>query len=177
MKTRFLIMWLALVAAVLALLYYTPATGSAKDATVPSAEVLRLDQARLAAMMAGDAAALGRLLSEELIFVHSDGRSESKADYLKNLMAGDTQYADAKTSDVNVRSPAADVVIVTGAQEMRKRLGPTWSDIRLRYMAVWRNEAGTWRMFAWQSMRPAGNSVPPKAENPNARSPTPAKSP
>jgi hypothetical protein len=124
--------------------------------------VRRADQTRLAAMMAGDAAKLGGLMSDELRFVHSDGRIESKADYVKNLLAGDTAYADAKTSDVQALTPAPGVVVLIGAQEMRKRLGPTWSEIKLRYLAVWRNEGGTWRMFAWQSMRPAGNSVVPK---------------
>ena len=123
--------------------------------------VLRADQARLAAMMAGDGAALAALMSDELRFVHSDGRIESKADYVKNMMAGDTAYVDAKTSGVETQQPSAEVVVLIGAQEMRKRLGATWSDIKLRYMAVWRNERGTWRMCAWQSMRPAGNSVVP----------------
>lgn len=132
-------------------------------AAAPAVEaVLKADRARLTAMMAGDGVALGRLMSDELRFVHSDGRIETKLDYVKNMLAGDTQYADAKTSGVEVMMPSADVVIVIGAQEMRKRLGPTWSEIKLRYMAVWRNERGTWRMFAWQSMRPAGNSVVPK---------------
>lgn len=124
--------------------------------------VKRADQARLAAMMAGDGTALGRLMSDELKFVHSDGRIETKPEYVRNLMAGDTQYADARTHDVQALEPARDVVILMGGQQMRKRLGTTWSEIKLRYMAVWRNEAGTWRMFAWQSMRPAGNSVVPK---------------
>lgn len=126
------------------------------------AAVLRADKARLAAMMAGDGKALGELMSDELKFVHSDGRIESKADYVKNVMAGDTAYADAKTSEVRALEPAPDVVVLIGAQDMRKRLGPAWSEIKLRYLAVWRNEAGTWRMFAWQSMRPSGNSTVPK---------------
>jgi ketosteroid isomerase-like protein len=127
------------------------------------AAVLRADEARVAAMMAGDATALGRLMSEELAFVHSDGRIESKADYVKNVLAGDTAYADVKTAGVRTMEPAPGVVILIGAQDMRKRLGPTWSEVKLRFMAVWRNEGGAWRMVAWQSMRPAGNSVvPPK---------------
>ena len=113
-------------------------------------------------MMAGDGAALGKLMSEELVFVHSDGRHESKADYVRNVMAGNTAYANARTFEVKTLTPAPNIVIVIGAQEMRKRLGATWSDIKLRYMAVWRNEAGAWRMFAWQSMRPSGNSIVPK---------------
>jgi hypothetical protein len=124
---------------------------------------VRADKARLTAMMTGDGEALGRLMSDQLRFVHSDGRVESKTDYVKNLMAGDTQYADAKTSDLETMQVSPDVVVVLGTQEMRKRLGPDWSNIKLRYLAVWRNESGTWRMIAWQSARPSGNSVvPPK---------------
>jgi ketosteroid isomerase-like protein len=123
---------------------------------------VKADKARLAAMMAGDGEALARLMSDQLRFVHSDGRVESKADYVKNMMAGDTEYADAKTSELETTQVSADVVVVIGVQEMRKRLGPTWSDIKLRYLAVWRNESGVWRMVAWQSARPTGNSTVPK---------------
>ena len=123
---------------------------------------LRADKARLAAMMAGNGPALAELMSDQLRFVHSDGRVESKADYVKNLMAGDTAYADAKTSELETMMVSPEVVVVLGVQEMRKRLGPTWSYIKLRYLAVWRNEHGTWRMVAWQSARPSGNSVVPK---------------
>ncbi len=111
--------------------------------------------------MAGDAAALGRLMSDELTFVHSDGRIESKTDYVKNMLAGDTAYAEAKTTGVQVKQISSEVIVLIGAQEMKKRLGPAWSEVKLRFMAVWRNEGGTWRMVAWQSMRPAGNSVVP----------------
>jgi len=127
----------------------------------PVISALRADKARLAAMMSGNGEALARLMSDQLRFVHSDGRVESKADYVKNLMAGDTAYADAKTSELETTQVANDVVVVIGVQEMRKRLGTEWSNIKLRYLAVWRNESGTWRMVAWQSARPSGNSVVP----------------
>src|SRR6187455_1487346 len=113
--------------------------------------VVRADKARLTAMMAGNGQALDALLSDQLRFVHSDGRVESKADYVKNLMAGDTEYADAKTSELETMQVSPDVVVILGVQQMRKRLGPDWSDIKLRYLAVWRNDSGTWRMMAWQS--------------------------
>lgn len=144
--------------------------GCAMAVLVPSAHAgepaviaaLRADNARLAAMMAGDAAALARVMSDQLRFVHSDGRVESKADYVKNVMAGDTAYADVKTSSVETTQIAPDVVVILGAQQMRKRLGKEWSNVNLRYLAVYRNELGTWRMVAWQSARPSGNSVVPK---------------
>lgn len=122
---------------------------------------LKADQARLAAMAAGDAAALGRLMSDQLNFVHSDGRVESKKDYVQNVLAGDVAYADVKTLDVETTQITHDVVVVFGVQQMRKRLGAEWSSITLRYLGVWRNESGSWRLVAWQSARPSGNSVVP----------------
>lgn len=127
------------------------------------AAVLRADAARLAAMQAGDGVALGRVLSDDLVFVHSDARVESKTEYVRNLMAGDTAYTDAKTSELQPLQVTADAVVLIGRQDMRKRLGATWSTVTLRFLSVWRHEHGTWRMVAWQSARPAGNSVvPPK---------------
>ncbi len=137
------------------------AAASLRGAETPVAAVLRADAARCAAMVKGDGGALAALMSEELRFVHSDGRIEFKATYVKNLLAGDTEYQGVKTFEVQTLEPAPGVVIVIGAQEMRKRLGTAWADIKLRYLAVWRHEGGTWRMYAWQSMRPAGNSTVP----------------
>ncbi len=134
---------------------------SLRAAVPPVIAAVQADQARIKAMMAGDATALGALLSDQLRFAHSDGRVESKVDYVKNLLAGDTAYADVKTSEVETKQIAPDVVFILGAQQMRKRLGPDWSDVNLRYLAVWRNESGVWRLVAWQSARPWGNSVVP----------------
>jgi len=156
------VVWLGCVVAALCLLKFGPAGPKTDAAAI--ADVLRLDADRLKAMGAGDGVALAKILSDEVVFIHSDGRSESKADYVRNLTAGDTAYSDLKTADVNARQIAVDVIVLAGAQEMKKKLGPTWSEIKLRFISVWRNEGGTWRMVAWQSMRPSGNSVvPPKS--------------
>lgn len=158
MKTTTRWTWFGLIALLVGMSAAQAATAAGEPAAIA---VLKTDRARLAAMMAGDGAALGRMMSEQLRFVHSDGRVESKADYVKNLMAGDTEYRDATTSELETMQIAPDVVVVIGMQQMRKRLGAEWSDIKLRYLAVYRNEAGEWRMVAWQSARPSGNSVVP----------------
>jgi ketosteroid isomerase-like protein len=154
MKQSLFGLWLAVVGLL------SNAAGAAES---PVEAVMRVDATRLRAMMAGDGAALGRVFSDAIIFSHSDGRLETKAEYIKNMTAGDTAYAEAKTSAVKTLQATPDVVVLLGRQTMRKKLGPQWSDLDLRFMSVWRNEGGTWRMVAWQSLRPAGNStVPPK---------------
>ncbi len=145
-----------------ALLAVVMLLSSALLAAEPAVDaVMKADRARLQAMMAGDGAALGKVLSGALVFGHSDGRIETKADYVKNLMAGDTAYTDANVTNLNTMQPTADVVVIHGRQKMKKKLGSSWSDLDLRFMAVWRNEDGTWRMVAWQSLRPSGNSTVP----------------
>ena len=143
-------------------LFVTFIAQAASAAELSIETVLRLDASRLTAMTAGDGAALGQVFSDEVTFVHSDGRAEGKTDYIKAMTAGDTSYEDVKTSKVEAKQVTSDVIVLIGAQEMRKKLGPDWSEIKLRFMSVWRNERGTWRMIAWQSLRPAGNSVVPK---------------
>ena len=151
-------------------------TGGAGATEPPVAAVLRADAVRLQAMMAGDSIALGQVLSDAVLFVHSDARVESKADYTKNLTSGGTAYADAKTSEVLSRQVSPDVVVLAGVQTMRKKLGTEWSEVKLRFLSVWRNENGEWRMVAWQSARPAGNSVVLQADIPNVKTQTPKKS-
>jgi ketosteroid isomerase-like protein len=126
------------------------------------AAVQRADEARLQAMTAGDGAALGRVLADGLVFGHSDGRLESKAEYVKNLMDGDTAYADARVDVANTTQIAPDVIVRHGRQSMRKKLGSNWNALDLRFMAVWRKESDGWRMVSWQSLRPTGSSVVPK---------------
>jgi hypothetical protein len=145
----------------LALVLVGLTAASLHAAETPLEAVKKADEARIKAMMAGDGAALGRVLSDALVFAHSDGRIEAKADYVKNMMAGDTAYSDGRTSEVKTSQISADVVVLFGRQQMKKKLGSTWSDLDLRFMSVWRNEKDTWRMVAWQSLRPAGNSTVP----------------
>jgi hypothetical protein len=158
---RITLLVVGLIVVGLAALYYTPGISRARIVEPAVPAVLRADNARIAAMMAGDGAALAGVLSDELVFVHSDGRIEGKADYVKAMTAGGTAYTNARTSDVKSLKPSSEIVILIGTQDMRKKLGDTWSDIHIQFMSVWRNENGAWRMFAWQSMKPSGSSIVP----------------
>lgn len=49
------------------------------------AEILRLEQQRRQALVDGDVAALGQLMSEDLVHVHGNGKRDDKAGYLKGV--------------------------------------------------------------------------------------------
>ena len=56
------------------------------------AEVLRADDGRFEAMRKGDWAGLDAALADDLIYVHSTARQESKAEHIANLRAGKPNY-------------------------------------------------------------------------------------
>ena len=56
------------------------------------ADVLRADDRRFEAMRKGDWAALDAALSDDLTYVHSTARQESKAEHIANLRAGKPHY-------------------------------------------------------------------------------------
>lgn len=121
----------------------TPATGGGVAATV-----VALEQARFAAMVAGDTTALGRYLAADLSYTHSSGARENRAQYLQHLAAGQLQYRriEPESLDVRVLGQAA---VITG----RARLVLAADSFTIRYTDVWSRADGQWRMIAWQATR------------------------
>ena len=57
-----------------------------------AAEVLKADDRRFEAMRKGDWAGLDATLADDLTYVHSTARLESKAEHVANLRAGKPHY-------------------------------------------------------------------------------------
>ena len=63
-----------------------------------SSAVLDAEQARTAAMVAGDVDTLDRLLDDECLYVHSSGAIDTKTAYLDRLRDGTLIYRSVRTS-------------------------------------------------------------------------------
>lgn len=127
----------------------------------PTEDVMAAERNRREALLRGDTAALGTLLSEELRYIHSNGRVESKRDILTGFESKHVAYGRFDLSGLEARTIAEDVVVLTGKIHQRKRSGDLRADAHLLFHAVWRNEAGTWRLVSLQT------AVPP-APNPKS---------
>src|SRR2546425_10353447 len=69
------------------------------------ADVLRADDRRFEAMRKGDWAALDAALADDLTYVHSSARLESKAEHLANLRAGKPHYRGIAPRERRARGP------------------------------------------------------------------------
>jgi len=115
-------------------------------------EVLRADDRRFEAMRKADWAALDAVLADDLTYVHSSARLESKTEHLTNLRAGKPHYRGIAPRERHARVHG-DVGIVNGVSEMHVENAGKEQRFTVRYVAVYTKAGGQWRMLAWQSTR------------------------
>src|SRR6185436_16492315 len=116
------------------------------------AEVLNADERRFEAMRKEDWNALESALADDLTYVHSTARLESKAEHVGNLKAGKPHYRGIAPRERKARV-SGDVGIVTGVSEMHVENAGKEQRFTIRYLAVYAKKAEGWRMIAWQSTR------------------------
>jgi len=122
------------------------------DLTGVEADVLRADDRRFEAMRKGDWAALDAALADDLTYVHSTARLESKAEHIANLRAGKPHYRGIAPRDRKARVHGG-IGLVNGVSEMHVERDGKEQRFTVRYLAVYAKTGETWRMIAWQSTR------------------------
>jgi pimeloyl-ACP methyl ester carboxylesterase len=129
---------------------HTPAvTGTASGA---EAELLQADERRFEAMRREDWATLDAALADELTYVHSTARLESKTEHIANLQAGKPHYRGIAPRERRARV-RGDVGLVNGISEMHVERDGKEQRFTVRYLAVYVKTAAHWRMISWQSTK------------------------
>jgi ketosteroid isomerase-like protein len=116
------------------------------------AEVLAADDQRFEAMRKENWPALEAALADDLTYVHSTARLESKAEHVGNLKAGKPHYRGIAPRERKVRVHGG-VGVVNGVSEMHVENAGNEQRFTVRYLAVYAKSGPAWRMMAWQSTR------------------------
>ena len=125
-------------------------TPTGTERTTVEADVLRADDQRFDAMRRGDWTALDAALADDLTYVHSTARLESKAEHIANLRAGKPHYRGIAPRERSARVHGG-IGIVNGMSEMHVENAGKEQRFTVRYLAVYAKIAERWRMIAWQS--------------------------
>ena len=120
--------------------------------TGTEADVLRADDRRFEAMRREDWAGLEAALADDLTYVHSTARLESKAEHIANLRAGKPHYRGIAPRERTVRVHGG-IGVVNGVSEMHVERDGKEQRFTVRYLAVYAKAGEQWRMIAWQSTR------------------------
>jgi len=117
--------------------------------TLTTSQIDDLENRRYAAMVNGDLDALDELLSDDVMYAHSDATVDSKASYLELLRNGTLVYHSLEhTTEAVVSRPG--VVIVGGAMSGSIHMNGATKTLNSRVAAVWVAEDGRWRLLAFQ---------------------------
>jgi ketosteroid isomerase-like protein len=104
------------------------------------------------AITKNDLAALDRLLANELVYTHSSGVVETKAEYIGVLRTGAQKYDAVDYEDTKVMT-YGNVGVVAAAVRMRGASKGQPFDNRLRMLHVWVERDGRWQLVAHQTTR------------------------
>ena len=121
--------------------------------TLASDALLKIEADRFRATVAADLAGLDFRLAEDLSYCHSNGKCESKSEYLASLRSGSTKYQKMQLISARVRR-YGDIAILNGQVRVDAEMaGTQLKDVQLAYTDVYRRERGRWRLIAWHSSR------------------------
>ena len=111
--------------------------------------VLAAEQAYVDAMIKHDKAALEKLLADDLVYVHSSSKVETKAEVIQAVTSGSATYESIEFRDTTVRQ-YGDVVITTHKAAIKTKQSGV---ANLFVTHVWAKHKGGWQFVSRQASR------------------------
>lgn len=117
-------------------------------------ELIAMEAERRDALVSDDMARFGRLISDDIVHVHTTGVVQNKAELMHHAGAF-LQFIDIQRGPLLVREIAPDAAIMTG--EMTNVLRRRGHDERIETRAfvtqVWVRRDGQWQLASFQAVK------------------------
>jgi ketosteroid isomerase-like protein len=118
------------------------------------ADIIGLDQAWRKAILAKDAAALDKMLADDLVYGHATGIVDTKATYIAKVKSGKQLYQTLEQKKITVNLYGASALThswmhVTGVNQDGK------FDDKVMLIHFWVKQNGTWRLAGHQTTKVA----------------------
>jgi ketosteroid isomerase-like protein len=114
-------------------------------------DVRAADAQRLAATISGDTGRLERLLSDDLRYAHSDGRVQTKRQFIAAVASSRIKYLAITPESVEWQPVNPGAWCESGRARLVALADGRRAEFTLRFLAVWRQETGGWRLLSYQS--------------------------
>jgi ketosteroid isomerase-like protein len=103
---------------------------------------------------ANDFSLLDKVLSDSLMYSHSNGLVDTKASYIGSLKSGKSKYFEAKYTQLDVKVLDEKTAYVTARGNFVTLGGDGQKQFMdLKLLHIFRKEGGQWKMVAHQSAR------------------------
>ncbi|MVM41414.1 DUF4440 domain-containing protein [Spirosoma sp. HMF3257] len=133
----------------------SPSAAVSTSFAVTSADekaVIETEKKRFQAQINADLPMLDQVLSNDLIYTHSNGNIDTKQSYVQSIRDGKTKYTSIDIEEQKVRVYGTTATI-NGLCMLKAISNGEMLNNHLRYLSVYVRNAGQWQMVAWQSLK------------------------
>jgi Domain of unknown function (DUF4440) len=119
------------------------------------AEVLAAENARTAAFVSRDMVALNNLLRDDLTYVHSSGRTDTKKSLMDAIRSDELHYISWTSKQTHVRI-TGDTAVLDGEYAVKvinRAASPEILDMNVFFLTVYVRSGGRWQQMAWQTTK------------------------
>jgi hypothetical protein len=116
-----------------------------------SAQIRRLEDLRITAMLNNDGVVLEGLLAEELIHIHSYGHIEDKRRYIDQLSSRNMRYIAYDRTDLEVKVFQDVTAVATSNVRIEGELYGKHKAFENRVVTTWMRFANGWKLIVSQS--------------------------
>jgi ketosteroid isomerase-like protein len=102
------------------------------------------------ALTSADVTALGALFSDDLVYVHSDGRVQTKEQFLAPIKAGNLRFESVTSCDTPRIRAYQESAVVSACYELKIGTSPLSRHI---FLTAYAKQAGSWHIVAIQTTR------------------------
>jgi uncharacterized protein (TIGR02246 family) len=122
--------------------------------TVAQGEVLNADAVYREAVLRGDANKLARLFADDILIVHSDGTTDTNANFLDAISSGRLKMRSYERTNVQVRVFGSVAVLFSRAKKVFTYKDTSGIDVDLSTMTYLR-QGNQWKIVAMQNTHAA----------------------
>lgn len=134
--------------------YFTP-TVSKFDVPGKTVEelVLLTEKDRFRAMVNNDLSTLEMIISDDLVYIHSNGSVDNKTSFIAAIKNGTRSYDDITMEETKVRVYDSVGIINGKCTYHRRSAEGTPNNLTLLYTSVYVLVSEKWRHVSWQSFK------------------------
>jgi ketosteroid isomerase-like protein len=112
-------------------------------------QIRALEDRRYQALMDGDLGALEELFSDDLVYTHSDAKTDSKASFLDKMATGYLKYGQVGHPESAI-VVHGDCVLVFGDMTGDVQVGDQARVLNNKSLSVWVRDGERWVLLAYQ---------------------------
>jgi hypothetical protein len=121
---------------------------------VLKAKVLETEKQRFTALVTKDYNTLDKTISNDLVYIHSNGSTDTKTSFIESIKDGSRSYDDIKIEKADVRIYHGKTGIINGeCTYFRKTKEGGDNNLLLRYTSVYIKQKKHWQQVSWQSFK------------------------